>query len=154
MSISISKNSQTKRASFRSFILASLAQKLFHFIFLRVQKDILVFSFCDDFKPCLSIHSPCFALLQTVVSKAWTKGFTFNSTFCNNAICGFFRLTAFCDDFKPCLRIHSPCFAYCKLWFQKPALAIYQAIAALMIKNHKYHVGNLQAFILSKLIGL
>ena len=34
--------------------------------------------------------------------------FTFNSTFCNNAICGFFRLTAFCDDFKPCLTIHSP----------------------------------------------
>ena len=68
-------------------------------------------AFCDNFKPCLSIHSPCFALLQTVVSKAWTKGFTFNSTFCNNAICGFFRLTAFCDNFKPCLSIHSPCFA-------------------------------------------
>ena len=50
-------------------------------------------------------------VLRTVVSKAWTKAFTFNSTFCNNAICGFFRLTAFCDDFKPCLSIHSPCFA-------------------------------------------
>ena len=76
-----------------------------HFGFFRLT------AFCGDFKPCLSIHLPCFALLQTVVSKAWTKGFTFNSTFCNNAICVFFRLTAFCDDFKPCLSIHSPCLA-------------------------------------------
>ena len=35
-----------------------------HFVFFRLT------AFCDDFKPCLSIHSPCFALLQTVVSKA------------------------------------------------------------------------------------
>ena len=53
-----------------------------------------------------------------------SKGFTFNSTFCNNAICVFFRLTAFCDDFKPCLSIHSPCFALLRTLVSKACLCV------------------------------
>ena len=61
-------------------------------------------------------------ILGTVV--ACTKGFTFNSTFCNDAICGFFRLTTFCNDFKPCLSIHSPHFALLQTVVSKACLYI------------------------------